>query len=173
MTGIKRVAVLQFKKRLSMNTALLLCSLVFAAPVFAGDVDPDESVRTTMYASDYHVEARLGLKTIRTARERINRMQDQSRSRKLVVLTDSLSKNLKSLDGLSEIGEKLYSELGSFVPKTDTVATDLQKENGERVLREIKVIKDRAMAIYVSSKSFFKKLTRKTETTIVRMDRED
>lgn len=164
------------ENRIYMNkfSAILLTSLLlilpqtFSVQAAQGAKDGD-LVRTELYASDYHVEARRVLKTIRKAIEKVQALQLKAKRIDLVVLENSLQKNVKSLKGLEEIAEEIYGKMSDAVALKEHPPTEAERKAGDEFLRQLNVVKDRAIALYVTSRSFTRKLLRKTGTRITRI----
>jgi len=132
----------------------------------------DELIRTELYAADYHAEARRALKTVNKSIDKVRALLEQAKKLDLVVLEDALEKNIRSLEGLAEVGEEIYGKMADAVPLLEIPPKEGEKAAGDEFLRQINVVKDRATALYVSSRSFSMKLQRDTGSTVTRLDRQ-
>ena len=80
-----------------------------------------------------------------------------------MVLEKGLLDNIASLEALYAMAESLRGELEDTIERADRPATLEEQEPADRLLRQMTVLKDRAMALYGDSQAFFRKLTSETK----------
>ncbi len=157
-----------FKKSI-VFAILLLPTFCYAAvdPVTDPSFQRTEGVRSVLYKSDYLSEARRAVKTIQGANLRIRKLLERARNQNLVVLVNALEGTAASVDSLSLVAHDLEIRLREVVPRKEEPPTAREKEVGDQSLRQLVILKDRAMAIYGDSEVFFKKLSTETKDNVV------
>lgn len=120
-------------------------------------------IRTMRLCSDYHVESKELLKSVEGTGARIQKMAAEAQTSDLVVLRETLDENSAAAQSLAAMGQGVVAQLALDVPMSDTVPSDVERQRGEKVLRQLTVLKDRVTDLYADSVAFKKRLSQDTK----------
>ena len=123
-------------------------------------------LRSALWITDYHAEAQRTVKILQDAAIRIETLRERSDAN-LVVLDKLLHTNAESVDALSRVAEDIRLRLRDVLPLEERTPTEREKALGDRELRQLVVLKDRALALFQESASFYRKLSAETKDNVV------
>lgn len=124
------------------------------------------TLRSDLWLSDYHDEAQRTVKLLQDAALRIQALRERSEG-DLVVLDKLLKTNAESVDALSKVAEDIRLRMRDLLPLEERKPTEKEKKVGDQNLRQLVVLKDRAIALYQESAVFHAKLSVETKNNVV------